>query len=119
VCEHGISHVSVHQHGNLYPVLKDVRLFCSKLACNTCDCNVSCFDECKLRELCQIECQTIASVYAVRTCISHGSCFEHINISMQKAVFFTFVHLEHAKETSLMKKLLVGNLLIILNVANS
>jgi hypothetical protein len=115
VCEHAISHVSVQQQGNLYPVLKDVRLFRSKLTCNTCDCNVCCFAKFKLKELCQMECQTIASTYAACTRIGHISCFEQSNISFQNAVFFTFVHLEHAKEASLTKNLHVGMVLMILN----
>jgi hypothetical protein len=83
VCLQGISHVSVQQQGNLYPVLKDVWSFCWKLTCNTCDSNVSCLPKFKLMELCQMECQTIAYIYAARTHIMHGSCFERSDISMQ------------------------------------
>jgi hypothetical protein len=118
VCEHGISHVSVQQQGSLHPVLKDVQFFHSKLTFNICDCNVSCFAEFKLKELFLMLCQTIASIYAARTRIRHNSFFEQSNISLQKAVFFTFVHLEHAKETSLMKKLHVGKVLMILNICS-
>jgi hypothetical protein len=91
MCEHGESHVSVQQEGSFHPVLKDVLFFRSKLTCNTCDCNVSCFAKFKLKEMCQMECQTVASIYAARTRIRHHSYFEESNFSFWKAVFFTFV----------------------------
>ena len=118
VREQGVSHVSLQQ-GSLHSILKNVLLHHSKFTSTTCDSHVSCFTEFKLNELFQVECQTMASVCATCTPITHGSCFEQSNLSLQKAVLFTFVHLEHTNETSLMKKLRVANVLMILNICNN